>query len=690
MHKAYPKISFSTAIVQSSVAPSSLLLDGSLPLIRRRRRSLARANPDDFITKRCFRIGQAKSKIVFFCFLVLFLFATPRAALMAEADMRYETIDGVREGAFLAVRHVFENDTFFDCDAVSLACQTIASSTTFYPPSLQGENFVMGPSGKSAVVKKSYTGADSSLLTFYDISGNTVSFRAVIPYYDAVSRVLLAEDDKTVILTTRANRILRWSAENGTLADLGRIDRQNATFLTLSPNARYLAYYYPARGEGERGTHVLRDLKTGGIYTKAKQTGYWDLLSEELRLFAFSPDELRLIYLDDAPGFPTLYNVPLGALAGERLAGERLIGKSYSVADFLPLDATTTLFTANRDHPLQWSLYRYETPKGTLQKISDGASYGATLRRMGNLVSYVKIAEDGTRLAFYDLPSKTAFAMEGSAAAQNSVISEPVNIGGLSGVYMHKNSVAAGEPLFIWLHGGPHRQTSLGYHSYQSYGLYEWILRKLVEQGATVLKLDYPGSAGYGRAFTASIKGAVGEKDAEDVVRAVEAAQKKYKPERTYLLGNSYGGYLALRALVWNPKLFSGALSVSGVTDWRALLLDAPDSIFSIHFGGTPRRANEALYNQASVLRRIDRLGEQNIVLIHGDADTWVSYRQSELMYQALAEKGKRAVLVTYPEEEHVLERRAIAQDICARIFALAGMVAPESCATLPAAVVLP
>jgi hypothetical protein len=55
------------------------------------------------------------------------------------------------------------------------------------------------------------------------------------------------------------------------------------------------------------------------------------------------------------------------------------------------------------------------------------------------------------------------------------------------------------KPLIIWLHGGPERQTSVGYHSYLSYGVYDEMLERFVRAGEKIEQQKVGFFNGFGR-----------------------------------------------------------------------------------------------------------------------------------------------------------------------------------------------
>jgi len=219
------------------------------------------------------------------------------------------------------------------------------------------------------------------------------------------------------------------------------------------------------------------------------------------------------------------------------------------------------------------------------------------------------------------------------------------------------------------LHGGPYRQTSLGSDVYASYAVYDLTLNQLAENNVIVLKLDYRGSYGYGGVFAKSIIKNVGKADVTDVVNALALMKKDFSVSDTYLMGNSYGGYLALRSIVAYPAKFNGAISINGVTDWATLLKLLRTSVFNVDFNGLPSKSNATLYAKASILSRIEDLTTQKIVLMQSQADKTIPPSQANLLYSALQNAGKNVQFIPYVGEDHTFTKTSDIESICQNVF---------------------
>jgi dipeptidyl aminopeptidase/acylaminoacyl peptidase len=161
----------------------------------------------------------------------------------------------------------------------------------------------------------------------------------------------------------------------------------------------------------------------------------------------------------------------------------------------------------------------------------------------------------------------------------------------------------------------------------------------------------------------------VGKGDVSDVVNAENLIKKDFSVSDTYLLGNSYGGYLALRSLVANPSKFSGAISINGVTDWGKMLKLLKTSVFNVDFNGLPNKKNTALYAQASIFSRISNLTNQKIILMQSQADKTIPPSQADSLYQALQSAGKNVQFIPYPGEDHTFTKVSDIENICQNVF---------------------
>lgn len=463
------------------------------------------------------------------------------------------------------------------------------------------------------------------------------------------------------------------------------LDDKKATHITFSPSKNLVAYYVrPSVNNGKR-SFVIKNIKTSKDYILSSDVNYWDLVQDGIKIFEFSPDNKTLVYTDDVDGVMSLYKVNIASLSGETLTSTKLTTSIFSVVNFIYSDKNTLYYIGNnKDNPYLWSLYRLNLKTGKDSVVESNVSYLDSIRKIDSYFVFNHLEKSGYGPEVYNLNTKKIehFKVPKIDNGENTAKQEVVKIENMSAVIMNppKYDSSKTYSLVIWLHGGPLRQASYIYHPYQSYGTYDSILNLLQKDGVIVLKLDYRGSLGFGRAYSESIKDSVGTGDVTDVMNAVSYMKNKYNIGNVYLSGNSYGGYLSLRTIVEHPDSFTGAFSINGVTDWESLLTSIQTSIFNIHFNGLPSDTNKALYEQASIINRIGSLGNQKIQIVQGGEDMTIPSWQATLLYDKLKSQGKNATLTTYPDEDHVFKDKKNISDLCVQFFNFLEIPADLNC----------
>jgi dipeptidyl-peptidase-4 len=198
-------------------------------------------------------------------------------------------------------------------------------------------------------------------------------------------------------------------------------------------------------------------------------------------------------------------------------------------------------------------------------------------------------------------------------------------------------------PLLVYVYGGPLGQ--LVRDVYEMDGR----LQRLAQLGFVVWAVDNRGTPGRGKEFQAATYLKLGQVDLADQIAAVkELLQTRdyIDPARVGIYGASYGGYLALLALMRAPDVFRVGVAVSPVTDWRFY-----DSIFTERHMRTPEENPEG-YRLGSVLESASRL-EGRLLLVHGMQDDNVLLRNSTALVQRLVEAGKDFAMMFYPDQRH-------------------------------------
>ena len=164
----------------------------------------------------------------------------------------------------------------------------------------------------------------------------------------------------------------------------------------------------------------------------------------------------------------------------------------------------------------------------------------------------------------------------------------------------------------------------------------------LAQLGFITFIVEGRGTSERGEAFHNAIYGKVGRVEIEDHVAALRqlAAERPYMDlDRVGIMGNSYGGYAAIRALLIAPDLY------------RVGVASAPPIHPGPLFLGPPEESEEA-YRYASNLNFADRL-EGKLLLIHGTADEYYPLSGTLQFIEALIQAKKPYDLMLMPDRGH-------------------------------------
>ncbi|KAB0356652.1 hypothetical protein FD754_000808, partial [Muntiacus muntjak] len=114
-----------------------------------------------------------------------------------------------------------------------------------------------------------------------------------------------------------------------------------------------------------------------------------------------------------------------------------------------------------------------------------------------------------------------------------------------------------------------------------------------------------------------------------------------------------YGGYIASMILKSDEKLFKCGSVIAPIIDLKLYA-----SAFSERYLGMPSK-DESTYQASSVLHNIHGLKEENILIIHGTADTKVHFQHSAELIKHLIKAGVNYTMQVYPDEGHNVSEKS-------------------------------
>ena len=124
-------------------------------------------------------------------------------------------------------------------------------------------------------------------------------------------------------------------------------------------------------------------------------------------------------------------------------------------------------------------------------------------------------------------------------------------------------------PALVWVHGGPGGQSRVGYRA---------LIQYLVNHGYAILAVNNRGSSGYGKTFYSLDDLNHGEDDLQDCVWGKKWLQDQdyINPDKIGIIGGSYGGFMTMAAMTFEPEEFKVGVNIYGVTNWIRTLRSIP------------------------------------------------------------------------------------------------------------------
>jgi len=189
----------------------------------------------------------------------------------------------------------------------------------------------------------------------------------------------------------------------------------------------------------------------------------------------------------------------------------------------------------------------------------------------------------------------------------------------------------------------------------------------LVDNGYTVLAIDFRASAGYGRDWRTAIYRHMGGQDLDDQIDGAKHLVEKYDigKEKIGIYGGSYGGFITLMALFNAPGTFKSGAALRSVTDWAHYNHGYTSPILN-----TPTQDSLA-YRRSSPLYFAEGLTD-NLLMLHGMIDRNVQFQDVVRLSQRLIElKKENWELSVFPIEGHGFVEASSWSDEYRRIYKL-------------------
>jgi dipeptidyl aminopeptidase/acylaminoacyl peptidase len=391
-------------------------------------------------------------------------------------------------------------------------------------------------------------------------------------------------------------------------------------------------------------------------------------------VLGFLADNQTIYYQSEADGYSHLYILNLTSSA------KKQITKGKFEVQSVQLSRTKQLFyiTTNEEHFGEQHFYKLATWGGTRTRLT---------KMTGS--NQVVLSPDETKLAYLnsysnrpwevylqenevnDAPTQITKSQSRQFKEYKWREPEIINFKAEDGetvyarLYENKTGEKGKKPAVIFVHGAGYLQNV---HKWWSQYFREYMFHNmLVDNGYTVLDIDYRASSGYGRDWRTGIYRFMGGKDLSDHVDGAKYLidNQGIDPKKIGIYGGSYGGFITLMAMFTKPDVFAAGAALRPVTDWAAY-----NHGYTANILNEPQTDSIA-YKRSSPIYYAEGL-KGKLLICHGMVDINVHYQDAVRLSQRLIElKKNNWELASYPMEDHGFVEPSSWMDEYKRIFKL-------------------
>ena len=361
------------------------------------------------------------------------------------------------------------------------------------------------------------------------------------------------------------------------------------------------------------------------------------------------------IWTSEKDGFKHIY------LKGFDGSEEQLTKGDWEVSRFHGVDSDNMMlfYSSTEEGSTNRSLYSFDIINKTKTKInqqignnsiyfSSGMKYFLNTYSTANKPYYIslhkangsliKVLEDNQDLqeltSTYALGEKELFTIKTEKGIElNAWMIKPLNF--------DKDKQY---PLFMFLYGGPGSQSVMNSWGHTNYFWYQYLAQK----GYIVACVDNRGTGGKGAEFKKMTYQELGKYETIDQIDAAKYFGKLdyIDKNRIGIQGWSYGGYMSSLAITKGADIFSLAIAIAPVTNWRYY-----DNIYTERYMRTPQE-NPKGYDDNSPINHVAKM-KGKYLLVHGSSDDNVHLQNTYEMVSALVEADKQFELFIYPDRNH-------------------------------------
>lgn len=384
-----------------------------------------------------------------------------------------------------------------------------------------------------------------------------------------------------------------------------------------------------------------------------EQSDSWLSVHDNLK---FLSNGEQFITTSEKSGYNHIY---LYDMNGKQL--EQITSGRWEVTNLVGHNERTyeVFYVSTEESPLQRQMYSIRVDGKRKEKLTDGSGWHSinmshdfkyfidswsdynkapVISLFRNNGRKVRTIEDNAGLADklkeFDFIEKEFLKLDINGASLNAYMMKPAGF-----------DPSQKYPVLMYVYGGPGSQTvTKNFESRQRSMWHQY----LANQGYIIVSVDNRGTGARGVAFKKQTYKKLGQLETADQIAAAEyvATLPYVDAARIGIWGWSYGGYMSSLSLAEGSDVFSTAIAVAPVTDWRYY-----DTIYTERFMQTPQLNPEG-YNNGAPLKKAGQI-KGNYLLIHGTGDDNVHFQNTVEMIDALIENDVDFETMIYPDKAH-------------------------------------
>jgi dipeptidyl aminopeptidase/acylaminoacyl peptidase len=217
-------------------------------------------------------------------------------------------------------------------------------------------------------------------------------------------------------------------------------------------------------------------------------------------------------------------------------------------------------------------------------------------------------------------------------------------------------------PVVVFVHGGPESQ---------AFRMFYPVHQALAAAGYGVVVPNVRGSTGYGKRF-AALDDTTKRLDSVADLQSIHAALPElgFDPARAALWGQSYGGYMVLAGVAFQPELWAAGVDIVGIANFVTFLENTSAyrrAHRELEYGSLS--GDREFLVSASPMTHVDAI-KAPLFVIHGRNDPRVPVGEAEQVAANLRRREVECELVIYEDEGHGLFRLANELDAYPRAIA--------------------